>query len=47
MIYRVEYLKHSLLDDVKRFTVEMSQGELIELLKQGMVTVLSATYITK
>lgn len=37
--YKVEYFKHSLIDDLKRVSAEVSRVGLIELLNNGMVTV--------
>ena len=45
--YRVEYYKHSLIDELKRVAAEVSKAELIELLNNGMVTLNNAQRISE
>ena len=45
--YKVEYYKHSLIDELKRVAAEVSKIELIELLNNGMVTLNSAERISE
>lgn len=42
MKYIVVYLKHSLFADAQKVITTMTQGELAQLLDNGMITVMSA-----
>lgn len=44
-LYQVTYLKHSLLDDAKKLTVELTQVELSEFLLNGTITLIEVTRI--
>jgi hypothetical protein len=44
-LYLVTYLKHSLLEDAKRLTVELTQVELGEFLLNGTITLIEVTRI--
>lgn len=40
--FEVKYLKHSLFETAKTIKTTVNKAELIELLKNGMVSVISA-----
>ena len=41
-LYTVKYLKHSIMTDAEKKTETMTRADLVELLNNGMVTLLSA-----
>lgn len=44
-LYLVTYLKHSLLDDAQKLTVELTQVELGRFLLDGTITLIEVTQI--
>lgn len=41
--YTVEYIRHSITSDAEKKTETVTRSGLVELLENGMITVLSAT----
>jgi hypothetical protein len=44
--FKVEYLKHSLFKPAEKISERVSKSGLIELLRDGMVSVISAERVT-
>jgi hypothetical protein len=46
-MYKVKYLKHYPFEDAHVIYSDVTKTELIELLKNGMITVMEVNYIIK